>query len=492
MSREDELERRLVERADGIAAEPDLAWVEAEASRRQRRRVRYPAAAGALVVLAAGVLAVAAIADRPDDDPGGSAEGVPETTAAAEPAGSTLSTPLTLPPPSDALPRTPAVSGDPAAAFLESTVEVYRRDMGDREVVVRRSERSWAEHFDISWRAPTGTADLCLGDHVLFVGDPAAQGPPGSTVWSPIEEFDDFAGDVAVDQAWSGVTVVRSRGPADEVVLVVDGIERDRAMFDDELAVLDTTDLWQSAVEFEPSLVLVTDGVAGETLPLGSPHGRATEQYQQECTPGPPPVRPLPPAGEQPTDPSAAEARILAVYAEAVDRTVPLAAEDPPSVDDITGIEDAAAAVDAGEMAEVAATAEHTVDELVFTAPDEAWFRYTISTTLGSFGGRYGVARFDGSNWQITRATICQDLAMAGGECKPAADRVEPPEPENWDDVMAEYDRTSELYWSAWSCLPEPFGPGPLACGGFGPVYDDRLDEPEPTAPAAVIATTAP
>ena len=99
-------------------------------------------------------------------------------------------------------------------------------------------------------------------------------------------------------------------------------------------------------------------------------------------------------------------------------------------------------------MAEVAATAEHTIDELVFTASDEAWFRNTISTPLGEFGGRYGIARFDGSNWQIPRATICQDLALAGGTCRPAAVRIEPTEPENWDDVMAEYDRMSELYGS--------------------------------------------
>lgn len=118
----------------------------------------------------------------------------------------------------------------------------------------------------------------------------------------------------------------------------------------------------------------------------------------------------------------------------------------------------------AGGMAEVAATAEHTIDELVFTASDEAWFRNTISTPLGEFGGRYGIARFDGSNWQIPRATICQDLALAGGTCRPAAVRIEPTEPENWDDVMAEYDRMSELYGSWGDCLPEPFGPGRAGC----------------------------
>ena len=132
--------------------------------------------------------------------------------------------------------------------------------------------------------------------------------------------------------------------------------------------------------------------------------------------------------------------------------------EDPPSVDDITGIAEAAAEVDAGEMAEVAATAEHDVEELVFTAPDEAWFRYTITTTAGTVTGQYGIARFNGSVWQITRDTICQDLQLAGGTCVPASDQNVPPEPVGWSEVLADYERSAQLYHS-WECLPPPFGP---------------------------------
>ena len=356
-----------------------------------------------------------------------------------------------------------------------------RRNLGDREIVVRRSERSWTDHFGLEWRAPTGTAELCTGDHVLFVGDPATAGPPGSTAWWPIEEFDDVVGGVAVHQGWSDVAVIRTDGSADEVALVVDGAEWDRTTFDDGLAVLDATEMWNSGGEIEPSLVLVTAGIPGEALPFGSPHGRATEQYQQECTPGPPPARPLPPAGEQPVDRVAAEVRIREVFDEARDRTVALSQETPPTVDDITGIEDAVAEVDAGQFAEAAATAEHMIDELVFTAPDEAWFRYTISTTAGEFGGRFGIARFDGSIWQITRDTVCQDLELAGGSCVPASTRIEPPEPDGWSEVLREYERTSELYWS-WDCLPEPFGPGSAACGdGFAP-------SPETLVPVAGTA----
>jgi hypothetical protein len=45
---------------------------------------------------------------------------------------------------------------------------------------------------------------------------------------------------------------------------------------------------------------------------------------------------------------------------------------------------------------------EHIISDLVFTARDEAWFDYTISTSAGVFGPSDGVARFNGSVWQIT------------------------------------------------------------------------------------------
>ena len=181
--------------------------------------------------------------------------------------------------------------------------------------------------------------------------------------------------------------------------------------------------------------------------------GGATEEFRQECQPRPPPTLPLPPAGEQPLDPVAAEAQILDAYSRALDRTVILPDENSSAVDDITGIAEAAA-----DMAEVAATAEHDVEELVFTAPDEAWFRYTITTTVGTFTGQYGIARFNGSVWQITRDTICQDLQRAGRTCVPASGQNVPPEPVGWSEVLADYERSAPLYWSSES-LPPPFTP---------------------------------
>src|SRR6056297_1142780 len=462
MNFEDELGQRLGETANRIESSPDLSWVEAEVSRRHKRQRRSPAALGAFAVVALGLAGTAylvggspAVDDSASDDPPSAVAPSTDAVESADVAGSTGGTADTQSP-------SAPESVDPATPFLERTVEIYRRDIGDRQIVVRRSDLSWADLFDLEWRAPTGTAELCMGDRAIFIGDPAARGGYGGSAWTPIEVFDQFEGEVTVDQGIDGLAVVRTSGVADQVAVVVDDTEYDRAAFVDGLAVLDIGNVWGPEPDAAPpSLVLFRSGVGGDPLPLTSAFGRPVAEYERQCTPGPFPQLPLPPAGEQPGDPASAEAEVLAVYERALDRSVPLSADDPVAVDDLTGLEDAAAEVDAGELAEAAASAEHAVDEMVFTSPDEAWFRYTISTTVGEFGGRFGIARFDGSSWKITRDTICQDLAMAGGTCVPPSSTIEPPEPEYWPEVIAAYERTSALYWSSWDCLPHPFGPGP-------------------------------
>jgi len=57
------------------------------------------------------------------------------------------------------------------------------------------------------------------------------------------------------------------------------------------------------------------------------------------------------------------------------------------------------------------------IEELVFTTPDEAWFRYRIETAGIDLDNRYGMAVVVDGSWRITRDTLCQDLSMAGGDC---------------------------------------------------------------------------
>lgn len=459
MSFDDELARRLAESAELNDPAPDLAWVEAEARRHVSRR-RRPAALGTVAVIALAVGTGLYLGTGSDDSGESASEALVSMNASTATSG-----PVTSPEPGDSA----LEPIDAAAPFIDRTVEIYRRTVADREIVVRRSELSWAELFGLEWRAPTGSTELCMGDYALFVGDSAMGRPYSGSAWMPIEVFDAFEGEVAVDMSSFELTVVRTSGSADEVAVVANGSEYDRAAFVDGLAVLDLAGLWAEPQPGEPELVLVADGVSADPLPFEPRGGRGSEEYQRDCTPGPAPQLPLPPAGEPPADPVAAEAEIVDAYARALDRSVPLALENPPSVDDITGMAEAAAEVDAGDMADIAASAEHSIDELVFTAPGEAWFRYTITVDSGTLSGRYGIARFNGSVWQITRDTICQDLALAGGNCVPASAQNQPPEPPGWTETLAEYERTANLYW-AWDCLPPPYGPG--ACdelsGGLG------------------------
>jgi hypothetical protein len=136
-------------------------------------------------------------------------------------------------------------------------------------------------------------------------------------------------------------------------------------------------------------------------------------EFRASCTP-PPPA--LPDAGDQPADAAAAEAEIRSAMSSlygAIDEGVDRSA----FLDDPTGVAEAREQVQSGVYADDAASARATIVELVFTAPDEAWFRYSIDTDGNDFDNRYGVARQVDGIWKITRSTVCQDLSLAGGDC---------------------------------------------------------------------------
>jgi hypothetical protein len=96
-------------------------------------------------------------------------------------------------------------------------------------------------------------------------------------------------------------------------------------------------------------------------------------------------------------------------------------------LDDRTGVDDAIAQVLEGGFADSAESATHTVEELVFTSPTEAWFRYGIDTSDGYFGQRYGTATLTDGVWVFPRALVCQDLGLAGGGCEPWVEAIYPP-----------------------------------------------------------------
>lgn len=153
----------------------------------------------------------------------------------------------------------------------------------------------------------------------------------------------------------------------------------------------------------------------------GTRTGYNDPEFQQSCSP-PPPELPAP--GEQPADADAAEAAITELM------TLIYGDDDGDNderIDDPTGVAEARDQIREGGFEEAAASAEAIVEELVFTSPTEAWFRYRIETTSGTFSERFGIAAFIDDPWKITRNTICQDLSMAGGDCGGFIENIRPP-----------------------------------------------------------------
>lgn len=183
--------------------------------------------------------------------------------------------------------------------------------------------------------------------------------------------------------------------------------------------VSDGTGLWPATFTYE---LTSADG-STETVPGGFQAHDADPVWREACVP-PPPA--LPEAGEQPADPAAERAAIEERFALLWDRSID-SADKPSLLDDDTGVDEALDALAEGAYAQTAATAVLEIDELVFTAPDRAWFRYSIDTDVSFFADRYGVAKLTGDGWIFPRAVVCQDLSLAGVNCEPASEAIYPP-----------------------------------------------------------------
>ena len=109
------------------------------------------------------------------------------------------------------------------------------------------------------------------------------------------------------------------------------------------------------------------------------------------------------------------------------DRTLAEGEKPDDLLDDRTGVDAAIAQVFDGGFAEAAESSTHTIEELVFTSPVEAWFRYSIDSINGHFGPRWGAANLIDGVWVFPRALVCQDLGLAGGSCDPWAEQIYPP-----------------------------------------------------------------
>jgi hypothetical protein len=353
---------------------------------------------------------------------------------------------------------------DPADAYLGSTTELYRRTLPDRhDFVVRISTESYATVFGMTWSAPTGSAEACLGDHAVFLGVPGDVGPWGSA-WTAAPWFDEadptqpavlqssMSSDFTV--AATEYLVVRTDADAAEVVLLSpDGTELDRSMVANRIAALMVDPRAKGEGQTVNDLIVVVvakDGQQSAPSPL-SPTARSVSA---DCSPGDPPPRPLPAAGEQPANPDGAATEIRQRHALLVDLSVPSNLKPNDLLDDDTGVFDARATLDTSPFSDLASSAVFSIDELVFTRPDEAWFRYTITTTSATYADRFGIAVFNGEVWQITRATVCQDLALALAPCAPDPPTIPLPSTPEWEAEWQAWMNRANLYMVNDGCPP--------------------------------------
>jgi hypothetical protein len=403
-----------------------------------RRRRAVTGIVAAMLVAGSGGLGFGL--GRSVSDDGGAPAAEPPTTGAGTLAPATTGGPATAP--STAPPSTVAESVAPPTAAA------------DGGQVAARIDEGWypgAGPLDLVWEGATDDGvrlRLLLGP---TIGDPGGVGPGG---WQPAafcygtgqmrltvdgpdvvdvvygswytEMYGRtetvFVGDVGVaDGRPMRIAVVQATDDVSAVTVEYEDGTSATAPVEAGAAVLvsEVTGVWPDTFTFELALA---DG-STESVGGGYQSRDSDPAWRTACLP-PPPA--LPPAGEQPPDPDAARAEIEARFALLWDRTIDRA-DKPLLLDDDTGVDDAVAALDAGAYADTADTAVFTIDELVFTAPDRAWFRYTIDTDVSVFAGRYGVARLAGDGWIFPRALMCQDLGLAGANCEPESESIYPP-----------------------------------------------------------------
>ncbi len=388
----------------------------------------------------------------------------PTAPPRVEPPPTSIDTPATTGSTTSSTQPEPPPGGDPADAYLGRTAEIYRRTLPDGDtLVVRLSNESYGAVFGLTWTAPTGSGELCLGDHAVFVGVPERIGGWGSA-WVASRWYDRTdpsrpvtlqssmraAGDPAVAPEYLLVRTDTAPDGAKVVLSEADGTVLDRTTVGNGVAVLVLETQGYRSIDDVRVSLSTPDGTATAPSPLAVWDGVPSA----ECGPGEAPAQPLPEPGRQPRDPDASDAQIRGRHALLVDRSIPFDQKPTGLLDDDTGVQDAIATMDAGPYRDAAASARYTIGELVFTSPVEAWFRYTITTSSETYVGRFGMAVLGDAGWQITRDTICQDLAAAAAPCRPAPTPIEPPPSPEWEAAWQDWMARASLYSVGDGCPP--------------------------------------
>jgi hypothetical protein len=133
----------------------------------------------------------------------------------------------------------------------------------------------------------------------------------------------------------------------------------------------------------------------------------------EHCQPPPPE---LPEPGVQPDDPDAARSAVIDALSTVFGNPDPDAKAAVLQHPDVVLAAMEAVAVNYPDI-----TTEVEVVEVVFTAPDTAWFRYHLDADIARFDDQIGEARLVDGRWVITTETVCVQLRKGGGACEAPA-----------------------------------------------------------------------
>lgn len=127
----------------------------------------------------------------------------------------------------------------------------------------------------------------------------------------------------------------------------------------------------------------------------------------------------LPPPGEQPEDPAAAEQAVRATWDAMYGDPASMTPEQQASlVDDARGLDEGLAHIRERYSADEIAGTTIEIDEVVFASPEQAFVEYTVDAgPLGSFPGRFGELVLIDGQWKLTRHTVCSLLGLAAYQC---------------------------------------------------------------------------
>jgi hypothetical protein len=473
----------------GVTARPDLAEVELGAGRvRTRRRVATGVVAAMLVAGAGGTgfgigRAVSggddgAISAAADDD----TDGTDATDSTAAPSDDPT-VPI-APPRATVLPSEEAVADAVDERFSDGALSsyyepqpmelIYERVLIDGVRVRALRGQSYGDDFGYpggQWQPAAfcwGTGELRVTVDGLDVVDVS-----GTTFYEELfdgVELQPLGLGWADDRDMRVLVVQADAGYTEATVRWADGLTDTAPIIDGmALLVVDGSSPWE--VEYEADLV----GADGTRTITQADMGHWNDPEWRAACQEPPPA--LPDAGEQPDDPDAERTAIEERFALLWNTDIDRSATDD-LLDDWTGVAEAIDGATTGDYADVVGSAVHTIDELVFTSPTEAWFRYSIVTDLTSFYDRYGTVALVDGVWQFPRAVICQDLGLTGGGCDPWVDNIYPP---SW---YERYDAREEC-WETEA--------GEVVCEAVDEGYLVPTSEPPGPPPLLVApATTTP